>query len=147
MSNSKTNKIFDNWTRLYYAVYYNMENEVIKFVNDKVDLNEGSSDHNWTPLHCAIYYDRVNIANILINAGANLTIKNDEGQTPLCFAVFYRKTDIIRMLLIAGADINEIDDWIMSALFYNEKHGVTYRHTDIVNMLIAYGPNNSSMTY
>jgi ankyrin repeat protein len=41
---------------------------------------------------------------LLIEAGADLNFKNDEGSTPLITAAFLCRTEIVEMLLAKGAD-------------------------------------------
>jgi len=63
----------------------------------------------WTPLHfAALEPDRnVSIISALIDAGANVSARTEDGLTPLILASEYgRSPDAVRRLIEAGADVN-----------------------------------------
>ncbi len=57
-----------------------------------------------TPLIAAATFDKVEIAKALIDAGANLSLKNNEGSTALHTAAFFCRVEIVKLLLEANAD-------------------------------------------
>jgi hypothetical protein len=57
-----------------------------------------------TPLITAATFGRTAIAKALIDANADLDIKNNEGSTALHAAAFFCRIEIVQMLLDAGAD-------------------------------------------
>ena len=62
---------------------------------------------NTTLLHEAVSYDHKEIVELLIDKGAELNIKDDDGVTPLHEAVVsIGQKDIIELLITNGADIN-----------------------------------------
>lgn len=68
---------------------------------DKKDQMSGS-----TPLIAAATFDQKEIAKALIDAGADLSIKNNDGATPLHVAAFFCRVEIAQSLLDAKADKN-----------------------------------------
>jgi hypothetical protein len=80
----------------------------LKTVQDHItaesDLNELDSVSQSTPLMTAATFGHINIAKALIDAGANLDIKNNDGSTALISAAFFCRTEIVQALLDNGAD-------------------------------------------
>ena len=68
----------------------------------------------------AAFKNNIEIANMLISAGANLNIQNDDEQTALMIAVFNDNIEIAEMLIKAGADVNIRDSDGDTALDYYE---------------------------
>ncbi|MCP4121259.1 MAG: ankyrin repeat domain-containing protein [Bacteroidetes bacterium] len=66
---------------------------------DKKDPMSGS-----TPLITAAVFDQRAIAQALIDAGADLGLKNGDGSTALHSAAFFCRIEIVQMLLDADAD-------------------------------------------
>ena len=67
-------------------------------------------EFGYTPLHLAVLHGRTDIAQALINAGADIA-----RWTPLHFAATYGRTDIAQALITAGADVNAQGRWIYPA--------------------------------
>lgn len=64
--------------------------------------------YTMTALHRA---DNPAIAKILLDRGADLSARSDNGWTPLRMALKYNKTnDLVRYLLERGADVNDFDN-------------------------------------
>lgn len=57
-----------------------------------------------TPLITAITFGKKEIAKTLIDAGADLTISNNDGTTPLHAAAFFCRTEMVQLLIDANAD-------------------------------------------
>ncbi|TPE42405.1 ankyrin repeat domain-containing protein [Pontibacter mangrovi] len=66
---------------------------------DKTEPMSGS-----TPLITAITFGKTDIAKALIDAGADLSIKNNDGSTALHVAAFFCRVELVQMLLDANAD-------------------------------------------
>jgi ankyrin repeat protein len=62
--------------------------------------------YGWTPLMNAVLVSDKRSAQTLLENGAVLELRDDEGRTALYIAVEYGINDMTRMLLDAGADIN-----------------------------------------
>lgn len=65
------------------------------------NVNMGGDIENGTPLHKACYLDNIDIVNILLGAGADVNIQDNEGRTPL--DVTRPFSPIRNILLNAGA--------------------------------------------
>src|SRR5690348_8805059 len=74
-----------------------------KLLEQKADVNQAQID-GATALHWAIYRNDLEMALLLIKAGARVEAKNREDITPLYMASAYGHPDLIRILLGAGAD-------------------------------------------
>jgi len=70
------------------------------------DINEKDPLSGSTPLITAVTFDKRDIAQALIDAGADLSIKNNDGSTALHVAAFFCKVEAVQMLMEAGADKN-----------------------------------------
>ena len=70
------------------------------------DLNIQDGTFSNTPLNFAGIYGLTDIANALIDAGADLNLINDDNFTPLCNAAAWGHTSVVSILLDAGADLS-----------------------------------------
>lgn len=103
----------DGSTILQRAVIQNEKSMVDFLIQNHVDLNQTDQSKR-TPMHYAALYKFIDIAKILINAGASLDIEDEPGNTPLAYAVSNRKEGYLEMtkLLIhhgANADLKTKD--------------------------------------
>jgi hypothetical protein len=57
-----------------------------------------------TPLITAVTFEKAAIVSALIDAGADLSIRNNDGATALHVAAFFGRVEIVQELLDAGAD-------------------------------------------
>jgi ankyrin repeat protein len=98
-------------------------NTVRVLVQRKVDVNAPQSDGT-TALHWAARADDLEIAEILIAAGANVAVKNREGVTPLELAAVNGSAPMLQKLLKAGADPNApLDEFGDTALMMSARTG------------------------
>lgn len=68
------------------------------------NLNEKDALSGSTPLITAITFGKDNIARALIDAGADLSPKNNDGSTALHVAAFFGRVEMVQALLDANAD-------------------------------------------
>ena len=102
-------------------------------INTKEDLS-GS-----TPLIVAATFGQVEVAKILIKAGADLNARNNSGGTALHVACFYCQPEMVELLLNEGADPELHNNWQLTPLEvatceFNAELEEVYRH--------AYGSLN-----
>jgi ankyrin repeat protein len=74
-------------------------------LKQRVDVNTPQVD-GMTALHWATYQDDLELANLLVRAGANVKAANRYGVTPLSLACTNGNGPMVEMLLKAGADPN-----------------------------------------
>lgn len=89
---------------LHTAVLKNDIKAVKQHIAAKSDLNIKEAMGGSTPLISASLFGKTEIAKLLINAGANLNIQNNDGSTPLITAAFFCRPEIVKMLLAKKAN-------------------------------------------
>ena len=134
----------------------------------EVELNHRADDDK-TALHSAVHMNHADVAQVLIDAGADIYAEDNEGYSPLHYACIDGLIDIVKMLVEAGAGVratdNEGQTCLMLAVYnghtetvrylvglpevelnhrsdYNKtalQCAVEHNHTDIVQLLIAAG--------
>ncbi|KAI9852682.1 MAG: Ankyrin repeat domain-containing protein 44 [Vezdaea acicularis] len=121
-------------TPLNRAVYL-AHKEAVRFFLDKgADLNT-SDKWGEVPLHSA---NDVDIARILLEAGAAVDVKAENSKTPLIRAVDRGNEEIVRLFLDSGADIQTEGPAGMNAL-YAATMGDDEAHEAIYRLLINRG--------
>jgi ankyrin repeat protein len=86
------------------------------------DVNATRVDGS-TALHAAVHADRLEIAGLLLTAGANAAAKDRYGVTALYLAAVNGNADMIRRLLDAGVDSNTADPGGETALMTAARTG------------------------
>ena len=115
------------------------------------NVNYATSQHYSTPLHIATTKGNVGIVKLLINAGANSSVRNWWGETPLDIARNKNYTDLTRMLSRGIFDackfgaIDRVREIISTdpAAIHTAKTAIHvaayYGHTEIAMLLIGAG--------
>ena len=68
------------------------------------DINQKEPMSGSTPLMTAVTFNKPEIAKALINANADLSVKNNDGGTALHSAAFFGRIEMVQMLMDAKAD-------------------------------------------
>jgi len=68
------------------------------------DINQKEDMSGSTPLMTAATFNKPDIAKVLINANADLSVKNNDGGTALHTAAFFGRIEIVQLLIDAKAD-------------------------------------------
>ncbi|XP_059139389.1 serine/threonine-protein phosphatase 6 regulatory ankyrin repeat subunit A-like [Physella acuta] len=90
----------------------------ISFKNRNIEKKQGRS----SPLFQACNKGFFEITKALIDAGADLNFKNDEGETALCRSIIKRHFHIVKVLIEQGADVNHhVDRTAETALLYSAR--------------------------
>ena len=77
---------------------------VKQFIEAGTDINQKEAMSGSTPLMTAATFNKPEIAKVLINAKADLSIKNNDGGTALHTAAFFGRIEIVQSLIDAKAD-------------------------------------------
>ena len=99
----------------------------------EVDLNHQGSN-NQTALYLSVREKHSDVVQVLIDAGADIETKNDEGCSPLLEAIFLGELTIVTKLVKAGADVRAADAERNTCLHLAAYHG----HTDAVRYLVCF---------
>ncbi|MFD1616240.1 ankyrin repeat domain-containing protein [Gelatiniphilus marinus] len=68
------------------------------------DINQKEPMSGSTPLMSAATFNKPEIAKVLINANADMSVKNNDGGTVLHTAAFFGRIEIVQLLIDAKAD-------------------------------------------
>ncbi len=91
--------------RLVEAAGRGDQETVRSLLQQQVDVNQAYGD-GMTALHWATHWNDLEMAELLIGAGANVNAANDYGVTPLSEACTNQGDALVTKLLQAGADAN-----------------------------------------
>ena len=97
-----------------------------------VDVNHLSA-HTHTALQFAVDEGEVDVVQVLIDAGADINIQNDEGSSPLNTACASGALDVVKMLVEAGAGLRATDNKGHTCLILAAR----FRQTKIVRYLVG----------
>lgn len=75
-----------------------------RFLESGADLDKEDPFGGSSPLITAAIFGRTEMAELLIEAGADLNFQNNDGSTALISAAFFGHPEIVQLLLNAGAD-------------------------------------------
>ncbi len=89
---------------IHMAIISGHYDVVKQHIESGTDLNRKEQMSGSTPLLTAITFNKPKMAKMLIDAGTDLSIKNNDGSTALHNAAFFCRMDMVKMLLDAGAD-------------------------------------------
>ena len=89
---------------IHTAVLFNNPEAVRQHIEAGTDIDVKEPFSGSTPLVSAATFGKTEIAKMLIDAGADLTISNNDGTTPLHAAAFFCRVEILQMLIDAHAD-------------------------------------------
>jgi ankyrin repeat protein len=85
------------WTALHYAAAAG-DNEIVQMLMDKDADLDAKSPNNTTPIMMAARGDQILTVKLLLDAGADATLKNDAGMTAIDFAEQNGSKDIVEGL-------------------------------------------------
>ncbi|MDO1511642.1 ankyrin repeat domain-containing protein [Maribacter confluentis] len=86
------------------AILSNNLEAVKQHISAGTDLNIKDPMTGATPLITAASFGKNKIAQLLIDAGADLTVKNNDGATALHTAAFFCRVEVVQSLIDAKAD-------------------------------------------
>ena len=97
------------------------------------DINAKEDFGGSTPLILAAIFGQSEIVKILIDAGAELDLRNSSGGTALHQACFFGRPEIVELILNSGADPHLVNSWDFTPLDlvtieFDDRLEETYRH-------------------
>ena len=121
------------YTCLIFAAYLGLTDTVRYLVSlPEVDLNH-QQINNHTALNAAVYKKHADVVQVLIDAGADIETKSDQGLSPLHLASRSGELTTVKMLVEAGADVRarntKGDTCLLLAAYYG--------YTDTVRYLVS----------
>lgn len=108
-TSTKENSIEKSTTKvpkvdIHTAIINNNIKAIEQHILAGTNLNEKEPMGGSTPLITASVFGKTEIAELLINAQADLNIKNNDGSTALITASFFCRPEIVKMLIEKNAD-------------------------------------------
>ena len=100
----------------HYAAMYNQCYPIIFFHEKlqkffkKITIIDVPSELGITPLHCACIKGSKNAVDLLLDLGANINARDNEGNNCLHYAVLSNNSSLVKKLLVRGADKNITND-------------------------------------
>ena len=96
-------------------------------------------------MHCAALQKDPSLIKVLVDLGADIERRNNDGLTPLLVAARNIKLELVRMLLHLGADIHVVDYLHRSALHLSTYYG-SYS-AQVTDLLLSKGacPDSSDL--
>lgn len=104
-SSKEENKTAKPKIDIFSAVFMNNVEVVKQHIEAGSDLNASEPTNKSTPLITAAAFGKYEVAELLINAGADLNYKNNDGSTALHTAAFFGHENMVKLLLKNNADI------------------------------------------
>jgi len=99
-------------------------------------------DEKYTPLHWACIRAHWDVAEFLIEQGAELNVRGGDGGTPLNWAAHHDSVEIVETLLSKGAELNIQNQWGMTEL-----HTAVWRgNVHVVACLLEHGSDPNIKT-
>lgn len=89
---------------IHTAVLTDNREVIKKHIKAASNINEKEKMGGSSPLISAALFGKTEIAIMLIEAGADLNIQNNDGSTALITAAFFCRPQIVKLLLEKGAD-------------------------------------------
>jgi ankyrin repeat protein len=125
-------------TLLHYAASYGFERCVNVLLSYNVNVDEVCKYYSGrTAMQLAVRQGYIEIANILIDFGADINFKDGlRGETALHIAAFNGYSEILHLLLQRGAEVNVVATGSgLTALM----HACEYGNDDMVKLLLDFG--------
>ncbi len=124
---------------LFEACMAGEGDQVLGAILAEPDLVNAYSNDGWTPLHLACFFGQPELAEALIEKGADVSARgrNAMHNLPLHAAIAGRNRDAVRALLEHGADVNARQEGGWTALHGAAQNG----DVETARLLIAAGAN------
>ena len=126
---------------LHYASFLGMH-DIVEFliVEHSQDVSARGFDKKETPLHVALRQGHVDVAQLLLEHGADIEAQDDDKCTPLLLASQCGDVEVARILLERGADTEARDYMKRTPLLLASEYG----HEDVVRVLLEHGADTEA---
>lgn len=117
---------------LQYAAFTGNLEKIRELLDDGMDINNKDNIFGITPLHWACSKE---MAQFLIENGADINATDTNGETPLHMASGNGQIEVVSLLIENGADVNAENSYVSTPLYRAAGNG----HTDVIGLLIENG--------
>jgi uncharacterized protein len=107
------------------------------------NVNQTEEDSQRTGLHAVAINGNLQIAAILIKAGARIDVRDNLGNTPLIYAADHDHLEMAKLLMDVGAQVDAENKNGMTPLMIAAKDG----EVEMVRTLLARGANPNKSDY
>ncbi len=111
--------------------------QITELIEAGANINAVTTVQKETPLHIAVRYGHKEVAELLLDRGANVNAVERRKWTPLHTAVKSGKMEVAELLLDRGANVNAVDNLDMTPLHFALK----YNREELVRLLLDRGAN------
>ncbi|KAI8631585.1 ankyrin repeat-containing domain protein [Xylariaceae sp. FL1651] len=107
------------------------------FIDFGVNIQAEESFTHYTPLHAAASAEKLDVANLLIEKGAdvNAPIGNEWGAPPVFIAIQRGDANMVRLLVESGAKTDAVDRGGFTAVHAM----INFSHSELLPVLLQYG--------
>lgn len=110
-------------TPLHFAAKYGYITIAQQLIENKPEgIHSPCCGYNNTPLHVAAWFDKSDMIKFLIDKGADIAAKNNQGSTPIHFAVWRKHENSLNKLLECCSP----DKTVETVLMENEKRNCAF---------------------
>jgi cytohesin len=128
-------------TPLHYAAFCGLHDiAAFLIVEHSQDVNARGFDKGEAPLHVALRCSHADIAQLLLEHGADAKAQNNRGRTPLFLASEGGHLEVVRVLLERGADV-EASGMDGSPL----EQASDWGHVEVVRVLLEHGADAKAL--
>lgn len=122
---------------IFNAAAAGLSSNVLQQIDGEPALLKSHSSDGWTPLHLAAFFGHPELANALLDRGADVNARSTNAMenTPLHAAAAGGRTDLVELLLKRGADVNATQEGGWTALHSAAQAG----KRAMVEVLLANG--------
>ena len=99
--------------------------EIVRYLVGLPEVDVNHTGDDWTALHWACQEDHSDVVQLLIDAGADIDAKDEEGRSPLLLDRKDGSHETLRMLVKAGADVRVADNKGLTCLTLASRRGRT----------------------